>query len=147
MTRNEKLIDELLKSCKKPEDILGEGGLLKQLTKERALEAEMTDHLGYSKYSSIGKSKSNSRNGKTSKTIKGKSGEMTITVPRDREGEFEPQLIPKHQRRFDGFAAKAIANSLVLKCVENKIVFMKRIQKLVFLIRFSFYYILILKVE
>ena len=112
MTRNEKLIDELLKSCKKPEDILGKGGLLKQLTKavvERALEAEMTDHLGYSKYSSIGKSKSNSRNGKTSKTIKGKSGEMTITVPRDREGEFEPQLIPKHQRRFDGFDDKIIA--------------------------------------
>ncbi len=74
MTRNDELIDELLKSCKKPEDILGEEGLLKQLTKavvKRALEGEMTDHLGYSKYSSLGKSKSNSRNGKTSKTIKG----------------------------------------------------------------------------
>lgn len=112
MTRKEELIDELLKECNSPEDILGEGGLLKQLTKslvERALEGEMTDHLGYAKHSPIGKSKSNSRNGKTSKTIKGKNGSMTIAIPRDRDGEFEPQLIPKHQRRFDGFDDKIIA--------------------------------------
>ena len=112
MTRKEELLDELLKECKSPEDILGEGGLLKQLTKslvERALEGEMTDHLGYTKHSPVGKSKSNSRNGKTSKTIKGKNGEMTIAVPRDRDGQYEPQLIPKHQRRFDGFDDKIIA--------------------------------------
>ena len=112
MTRKEELIDALLKECNSPEDILGEGGLLRQLTKslvERALEGEMTDHLGYPKHSPIGKTTSNSRNGKTSKTIKGKNGEMTITVPRDRDGQFEPQLIPKHQRRFDGFDDKIIA--------------------------------------
>ena len=112
MTRQNELIDELLKSCKTPEDILGEGGLLKQLTKavvERALEGEMTDHLGYTKYSPIGKNSSNSRNGKTSKTIQGKNGKMDITVPRDRAGEFEPQLIPKHHRRFDGFDDKIIS--------------------------------------
>mgnify|MGYP000005769765 CR=1 FL=1 len=112
MTRQNELIDELLKSCKNPEDILGEGGLLKQLTKavvERALEGEMTDHLGYTKYSPIGKNRSNSRNGKTSKTIQGKNGKMDITVPRDRDGEFEPQLIPKHHRRFDGFDDKIIS--------------------------------------
>jgi putative transposase len=112
MTRQNELIDELLKSCKNPEDILGEGGLLKQLTKavvERALEGEMTEHLGYSKYSPIGKNRSNSRNGKTSKTIQGKNGKMDITIPRDRDGEFEPQLIPKHHRRFDGFDDKIIS--------------------------------------
>lgn len=112
MTRQNELIDELLKSCKTPEDILGEGGLLKQLTKavvERALEGEMTDHLGYTKYSPIGKTRSNSRNGKTSKTIQGKHGKMDITVPRDRDGEFKPQLIPKHHRRFDGFDDKIIS--------------------------------------
>ena len=112
MTRKEKLIDELLKEYNSPEDILGEGGLLKQLTKslvERALEGEMTDHLGYSKHSPVGKNTSNSRNGKTSKTIRGKNGKMDISVPRDRDGKFEPQLIPKHQRRFDGFDDKIIA--------------------------------------
>lgn len=112
MTRQTELLDELLKDCKNPEDILGEGGLLKQLTKvlvERALEGEMTDHLGYSKHSPVGRGVSNSRNGKTKKTIRGKNGEMDIAVPRDRDGEFEPQLIPKHKRRFDGFDEKIIA--------------------------------------
>ncbi len=119
MTRKEELIDELLKECNSPEDILGEGGLLKQLTKslvERALEGEMTDHLGYPKHSPIGKNTSNSRNGKTSKTIKGKNGKMEIAVPRDRNGEFEPQLIPKYHRRFDGFSdnpdSRVVKNSM-----------------------------------
>ena len=82
---------------------MGEGGFLKLLTKAvvvRALEGEMTDHLSYSKYSPIGKNTSNSLNGKTSKTIQGKNGKMEITVPRDRDGELEPQLIPKHHRRL-----------------------------------------------
>jgi len=112
MTRKDELIDELLKECNSPEDILGEGGLLKELTKslvERALEGEMTDHLGYTKHSPVGKNTSNYRNGKTSKTIKGKNGKMEIAVPRDRNGEFEPQLIPKHHRRFDGFDDKIIS--------------------------------------
>ena len=112
MTGKEELLDELLKEYKNPEDILGEDGLLKQLTKalvERALEGELTDHLRYPKHSPVGKATSNSRNGKTKKTIQGKNGAMSIAVPRDREGDFEPQLIPKHQRRFDGFDDKIIA--------------------------------------
>lgn len=112
MTRQNELIDELLKSCKNPEDILGENGLLKQLTKvvvERALEGEMTNHLGYAKHSSKGKQITNSRNGKTKKSIHGKNGKIDIVIPRDRDGEFEPQIIPKHQRRFDGFDEKIIA--------------------------------------
>ena len=69
--------------------------LLKQLPKalvKRALEGEMTDHLGYPKHSPIGKNTRNSRNGRTTKTIRGKNGKMEIAVPRDRDGEFEPQL-------------------------------------------------------
>ncbi|MBN4081161.1 IS256 family transposase [Caldithrix abyssi] len=111
MTRQNELIDDLLKSCNNPDDILGKGGLLSQLTKalvERALEGEMTHHLGYSKHAPIGNNTGNSRNGKTTKTVKGKQGDMKIAVPRDREGVFEPQLIPKHQRRFDGFDNKII---------------------------------------
>lgn len=100
------LIDDLLKNYKKPEDLIGENGLLKQLTKqllERAMSAEMTEHVGYEKHDSAGNNSGNSRNGKTSKTLKGSFGELTLETPRDRNGTFEPQLIGKHQRRFTGF--------------------------------------------
>jgi putative transposase len=109
---NEKLLDELMKDYKNPEDLLGENGLLKQLTKrllEKALEGEMTHHLGYPKWSSDGKNSGNSRNGKHGKTIKGDFGEMDIEVPRDRNSEFEPTIIEKHQTRFDGFDDKIIS--------------------------------------
>lgn len=95
----------MLKEYKKPEDLLGEKGLLKELTKalvERALEGELTHHLGYEKHAEEGKKSGNSRNGKTSKTVMGDQGEMKLEIPRDRNGEFEPELIKKHQRRFDG---------------------------------------------
>jgi len=107
----DKLLDELL-AGKKPEEILGKDGLLDELTKrlaERALEGEMTHHLGYPPHSPAGQHTGNSRNGKTHKTVKGKTGEMEITVPRDRNGEFEPQLVKKHQRRLPGFDDKVIA--------------------------------------
>ena len=107
----DKLLDELL-AGKKPEEILGENGLLDELTKrlaERALEGEMTHHLGYPPHSPAGQHTGNSRNGKSHKTVKGKTGEMEITVPRDRNGEFEPQLVKKHQRRLPGFDDKVIA--------------------------------------
>ena len=107
----DKLLDELLKG-KKPEEILGEGGLLGELTKrlvERALEGEMTDHLGYELHSPTGKNTGNSRNGKAHKTVQSKNGEMDITVPRDRNGEFEPQLVKKRHRRLPGFDDKVIA--------------------------------------
>ena len=107
----DKLLDELL-AGKKPEEILGKDGLLDELTKrlaERALEGEMTHHLGYPPHSPAGQHTGNSRNGKTHKTVKGQTGEMEITIPRDRNSEFEPQLIKKHQRRLPGFDDKVIA--------------------------------------
>ncbi len=76
---------------------------------ERALQGEMTHHLGYEKHDIAGKNSGNSRNGKSSKTIKGKRGQVEIDVPRDRESSFAPQLIKKGQTRFDGFDDKIIS--------------------------------------
>jgi putative transposase len=106
------LLDELLKDYHSPDDMFGNDGLLQQLTKavlERALQGEMTHHLGYEKHDAAGKNTDNSRNGKSSKTIKGKRGQVQIDVPRDRESSFEPQLIKKGQTRFDGFDDKIIS--------------------------------------
>ncbi len=101
------ILDELIKGYQNPEDLIGENGLLKQLTKallERAMNAEMTHQLGYQKSEKTAdKLTSNRRNGTSEKTVASKNGEMQIAVPRDRAGEFEPQIIKKHQRRFDGF--------------------------------------------
>jgi putative transposase len=106
------LLDELLKDYQKPEDLLGEDGLLQQLTKalvERALTGELTHHLGYEKHSSAGDNSGNSRNGTTPKTLKGKRGQVQIDVPRDRDSSFEPQLVKKGQTRFDGLDEKLIS--------------------------------------
>ncbi len=106
------LIDNLLKNYKKPEDLIGENGLLKQLTKqllERAMAAEMTEHVGYDKHDAAGHNSGNSRNGKSAKTIKGTFGELALETPRDRNGTFEPQIIEKHQTRFTGFDANIIS--------------------------------------
>lgn len=76
MPIDHKLIDNLLKDYKTPEEIVGEGGLLKQLTKavlERAMQAELTDHLGYEPHDAAGDNSGNSRNGKSRKTLKGSS--------------------------------------------------------------------------
>jgi len=105
-TIDNELIDNLLKNYKKPEDLVGENGLLKQLTKqllERAMAAEMTEHVGYDKHDAAGNNSGNSRNGKSAKTIKGTFGELALETPRDRNGTFEPQIIEKHQTRFTGF--------------------------------------------
>lgn len=112
MTIDNKLIDNLLKGYKKPEDLIGENGLLKQLTKqllERAMSAEMTAHVGYEKHDGAGDNSGNSRNGTSAKTIKGSFGTMPIEVPRDRNGTFEPQIIEKHQTRFTGFDENIIS--------------------------------------
>ncbi|MDO9312077.1 MAG: IS256 family transposase [Nitrosomonas sp.] len=106
------LIDQLLSGYKKPEDLIGENGLLKQLTKaliERALQAEMTEHLGHDKHATVSNLTGNARNGKSSKTLKGEFGELPIEIPRDRECSFEPQLISKHQTRWTGFDDKIIS--------------------------------------
>lgn len=112
MVIKEEILEELLKDYKNPQDLLGKEGLLKELTKrllEKAMDSELTHHLGYEKYSSAGKKSGNSRNGKSSKKIKGNFGEIPIEVPRDRKGDFNPQIIPKHQTRFDGFDDKIIS--------------------------------------
>src|SRR5215467_10075412 len=112
MPIRKELLDELLKEYQQPADLLGEEGLLQELTKalvQRALDGELTHHLGYEKYSPEGKNTGNSRNGRSPKKIKGKRGEMEIEVPRDRNGEFEPQIIKKNQTRFDGFDDKIIS--------------------------------------
>ena len=96
------LLDELLSDYQKPEDLICENGLLKQLTKrlvERALDAEMTAHLGHERHAPVANASGNTRNGRSRKTLKGEFGELPIEVPRDRQGSFEPQLIPKHQTR------------------------------------------------
>ena len=112
MTINVEMLDDLIGKCKTPEDFFGENGLLKQFIKavtERALQAELSDHLGYEKHDPKGKNSGNSRNGSTAKTVKGTFGETEIEVPRDRQGTFEPQFIQKRQKRFDGFDEKILS--------------------------------------
>jgi putative transposase len=107
-----RIIDKLLADYKKPEDIIGENGLLKQLTKallERAMQAEMTDHLGYEKHDPAGNNSGNSRNGATTKTLKGDFGELPLETPRDRNGTYDPKIIGKGQTRFTGFDDKIIS--------------------------------------
>jgi len=107
-----KLIDKLLADYKKPEDIIGEDGLLKQLTKallERAMQAEMTDHLGYEKHDRAGHNSGNSRTGATTKTLKGDFGEVALETPRDRNGSYEPKIVGKGQTRFTGFDDKIVS--------------------------------------
>jgi putative transposase len=105
------LLDELLAGYSKPEDLTGPEGLLKRLTGalvERALGAELTDHLGYEEHAVEGRGSGNSRNGSGSKTLLTEQGPIEIEVPRDRNGTFEPQLVKKHERRFDGFDDKIL---------------------------------------
>lgn len=92
--------------------LIGPDGLSKELTKalvERMLSGEMNYHLGYAKHDVAGHGSGNSRNGNSRKTLKGEAGEITIEVPRDRNGTFEPQLIEKHQTRFEGFDGKILS--------------------------------------
>lgn len=106
------LIDELLKDYQKPDDIIGENGLLRQFVKavlERALNAELTHHLGYEKHDPAGNNSGNSRNGASRKKVKGEFGQLELEVPRDRASTFEPQILPKHQTRFTGFDDKIIS--------------------------------------
>lgn len=114
MAIEKELLDRLLAdyNCKKPEELIGENGLLKQLTKallERALQAEMTVHLGHEKNGAIASEGGNTRNGKSAKTIKGEFGKLPIEVPRDRDSSFDPVIIPKGQTRFAGFDDKIIS--------------------------------------
>jgi putative transposase len=112
MAIDEKLLDELLANYKSPEDIIGENGLLKQMTKallERAMNAELSQHLGFARHDPAGYKSGNSRNGKTKKKLKGDFGEIELETPRDRNGSFEPKIVGKGQTRFTGFDDKIIS--------------------------------------
>jgi putative transposase len=113
MTFRPELLDELLKNYQSPEDLVGEGGILKQLTAalvERCLNAEMEHHLEEERAEPVEQDvPRNRRNGHSKKTIKGEFGEAEISIPRDRNGAFEPVIVPKGQTRFDGFDGKILS--------------------------------------
>jgi putative transposase len=100
------VVDELLAGARTEEEIVGPGGLLSQLTKrlvERALEVELTDHVGYDRHHEPPDGTGNTRNGSTPKTLITEHGEVRVDTPRDRDGSFSPKIVRKRQRRFEGF--------------------------------------------
>src|SRR3954454_3291410 len=102
-TIRDEVIEELLEGYSSPEDLLGEEGLFKDLKKrllERALGAELTEHLGYEKGDPAGWGSGNSRNGYSSRTVISDDGRIELAVPRDRNGSFEPQIVAKGQTRI-----------------------------------------------
>ena len=102
-------LEALVNSIKSPEQLEDITRLLRQKAFEAMLNGEMEDHLGYAKHDKAGQHNGNSRNGYSSKTLKGEQGELTIDVPRDRNGDFEPVIIPKHQTRLPMFNEQIIA--------------------------------------
>ena len=109
---DEAVLDELLKGWERPEDLMADGGLIKELRKalmQRMLGAELTDHLGYEHGQEPPPVQTNRRNGVSRKTLRSEDGAFEIEVPRDREGSFEPRLIGKGQTRIDGLDEKIIA--------------------------------------
>lgn len=110
--REAALLDQLLDGCDQPEDLLAPGGAFNRLRKrliERLLGAELDTHLGYAKGEVPVADDGNHRNGYSAKTVLGEDGPVVLDIPRDRQGTFEPQLIKKGQRRFEGFDQKIIA--------------------------------------
>jgi putative transposase len=106
------LIDELLAGASTEEEIAGPGGLLAELTKrlvERAMEVELTDHVGYEPHAEPPGGAGNTRNGMTPKTLITEHGKVPIDAPRDRDGSFQPKIVKKRQRRFVGFDDKILA--------------------------------------
>jgi putative transposase len=109
---SDEVVDELLAGSRTEEEIVGPGGVLAQLTKrlvERALQAELSEHLGYEPHREPPGGVGNTRNGSTGKTLVTEQGPVRIETPRDRRGSFEPQLVRKGQRRFEGFDDKILA--------------------------------------
>lgn len=100
-----------LKTARTYQDLMGENGAIKKIIKaslEGMLDAELTEHLGYEKYSPAGKNTGNSRNGKTRKTLKNDNGEIELTVPRDRNGSFDPIVVKKYERTLGAIEDKII---------------------------------------
>jgi putative transposase len=109
---SDELIDELLAGARTEEEIVGPGGLLADLTRrlvERAMSAELTEHLGYEPHQEPPGGTGNARNGTTPKTLVTEHGPVAVKTPRDRRGTFEPQIVRKGQRRFEGFDDKILA--------------------------------------
>src|SRR6266571_3240706 len=108
----DEVIDELLAGARTEEEIVGPGGVLAQLTKrlvERAMSAELTAHLGYEPHQEPPGGVGNTRNGSTAKTLATEQGPVEIETPRDRNATFQPQIVRKGQRRFEGFDEKILA--------------------------------------
>jgi transposase-like protein len=108
----DEVIDQLLAGAGTEQEIAGPGGLLAALTKrlvERAMEVELTDHLGYEPHSEPPGGAGNTRNGTSRKTLVTEHGQVDIDAPRDRNGSFEPKIVRKRQRRFEGFDDKILA--------------------------------------
>jgi putative transposase len=108
----DELVDGLLAGARTEEEIVGPGGLLSHLTKrlvERAMEVELTDHLGYEPHQEPPGGVGNTRNGSMPKTLATEHGPVDIRTPRDRKGTFEPRIVRKRQRRFEGFDEKILA--------------------------------------
>jgi putative transposase len=106
------LVDRLVEQAGEGVELLGPDGLLSELTKsvlERALQAELTDHLGYEPHDPAGRSSGNSRNGVTPKTVLTDLGAVDLSVPRDRAGTFEPKIVPKRTTRLAGFNERIIS--------------------------------------
>jgi hypothetical protein len=111
MTISKEILDELLKGVERPEDLLGDAGLMKELKiklMERMLGAKLTAHLGYEDGESAPPSQSNRRNGTSAEVLKGQDGELSVAIPRDRDSSFEQELVKKGQTRIDGMDDKII---------------------------------------
>ena len=109
---SDEVIDQLLTGARTEEEIIGPGGVLAQLTRrlvERALGAELSEHLGYEPHQEPPGGVGNTRNGSTPKTLLTEHGPVRVETPRDRNATFEPQLVRKGQRRFQGFDDKILA--------------------------------------
>ena len=112
MAFTKEVLDEILRDCHGPDGFYGPEGIMKQLTKalaERTMEAELTEQPGHEKHDQAAKPATNRRNGKTGKELRTDHGPMEIAVPRDREGVFGPQTVPKHQKEFRGFDGKILS--------------------------------------
>jgi transposase-like protein len=111
-TRTDALLEDLLPGCESLEEILGEQGFLKGLTKwlvERALAAELTTPLGYAPHARPPSKPDNARKGSSPKTVQTEQGPIDLAVPRDRAGTVEPTVVKKRQRRLEGFDDKVLA--------------------------------------
>lgn len=107
-----KQLEQDLDICQDINELLGKDGAIKKLVKslsEQMLEGELTSHLGYEKHSLAGNNSGNNRNGFSKKTVKTNYGEIEITIPRDRIGDFEPALIKKHENKLHGIDDKIIS--------------------------------------